>query len=221
MLTLFSRRSALFCLALTVGVTCSAFAQAPIPRSAWRIQFVDSQETEGENGAATNVFDGNLNSIWVTQWYRVSPGAPHEIQIDLGATYAVSGLRYLPRQDGDENGRIADYQFYVSSDGVNWGTAVSAGVFPNTGDEAERLFTPKTGRFIRLRALSEVNGNPWTSLAELNVLATGPGGAGAGQSPQVTWTMTEPGVLDAPASIQLRVNATDSFESLHDSGWNA
>jgi hypothetical protein len=32
------------------------------------------------------------------------------------------------------------------------------------------LFTTKTGQYVRLRALSEVNGYPWTSMAELNVL---------------------------------------------------
>ena len=149
-----------------------------ISKAGWRLLFVDSQEFQGENGLARNAFDSDINTIWHTAWFDSSPPPPHELQIDLGATYSVRGFRYLPRQDGGENGRIADYRFYVSSDGVNWGTAVSSGVFPNTRDEAERLFTPKTGRFIRLRALSEVNGNPWTSMAELNVLATGVAGAG-------------------------------------------
>jgi lysophospholipase L1-like esterase len=31
-------------------------------------------------------------------------------------------------------------------------------------------FSPVTGQFIQLRALSEVNGNPWTTVAELNLL---------------------------------------------------
>jgi len=48
---------------------------------------------------------------------------------------------------------------------------VAAGTFAKTGTEKEVLFPSKTGRFVRLRALSEINGNPWTSVAELNVLA--------------------------------------------------
>ena len=31
-------------------------------------------------------------------------------------------------------------------------------------------FTSKTGQYVRLRALSEVNGNPWTSMAGLRLL---------------------------------------------------
>jgi hypothetical protein len=34
----------------------------------------------------------------------------------------IAGFTYLPRQDMP-NGRIADYEFYVSVDGVNWSRA--------------------------------------------------------------------------------------------------
>ncbi len=68
------------------------------------------------------------------------------------------------------NGRIGQYEFYVSTDGVNWGTAVATGTFANNSLEKEVVFASKTGRFIRLRALTEVNGKPWTSMAEINVL---------------------------------------------------
>ena len=74
----------------------------------------------------------------------------------------------MPRQDGQINGTIKDYEF-VSSDGVNWGTAVSIGAFANNINLKEVSFVNKTGRYIKLRALSEVNNNPWTSAAEINV----------------------------------------------------
>jgi hypothetical protein len=31
-------------------------------------------------------------------------------------------------------------------------------------------FAPVTGQYIRLQALSEINGHPWTAVAEINVL---------------------------------------------------
>jgi hypothetical protein len=31
-------------------------------------------------------------------------------------------------------------------------------------------FTPVTGQYVWLQALSEINGNPWTAAAEINVL---------------------------------------------------
>ena len=104
-------------------------------------------------------------------WKQSPP--PHEIQIDLAGNYSINGFRYLPRQDGEVNGTIRNYEFYVSGDGINWGSPVASGAFANTTAEKEALFNAKSGRYVRLRALSEVNGNPWTSVAELNVLGSG------------------------------------------------
>ena len=57
----------------------------------------------------------------------------------------------------------------MSVDGVNWGNPVATGSFANDATEKQVSFAPTTGRFIHLRALTEVNGNPWTSMAEINV----------------------------------------------------
>ncbi|MEA1867766.1 MAG: discoidin domain-containing protein, partial [Thermodesulfobacteriota bacterium] len=130
----------------------------------------DSEELVGEDGAAVNSFDGDVNTMWHTEWYASDPPHPHEIQLDLGGIYNIDGFRYLPRQDGGVNGRIAQYEFYISTDGSDWGTAVATGTFANDASEKEVTFSPLTGQFIRLRALSEVNGNPWTTVAELSLL---------------------------------------------------
>ena len=140
-----------------------------IPQAGWSLHYVDSEETISEPGQATNAFDGNINTIWHTQYNGGSPPHPHEIQIDLGATYSVAGFRYLPRQIG-VNGMIADFEFYVSDDGSNWGTPVTTGTWTATPVQQEEFFNMRRGRYVRLVAISEVNGNPWTSLAELNVL---------------------------------------------------
>jgi hypothetical protein len=147
-----------------------------IPQNNWTLHYVDSEELSGEDGAATNAFDGNTGTIWHTEWYNSDPPHPHEIQINLGASYDVSGFRYLPRQDGNANGRISQYQFYVSTSPSNWGSAVATGTFANSSSEKEVTFAAKTGQYVRLVALSEVNGNPWTSAAEINVLGTSSGG---------------------------------------------
>jgi uncharacterized repeat protein (TIGR02543 family) len=140
-----------------------------IPQNSWRLLYVDSQELVGENGAATNAFDGNNSTIWHTAWSSSTTYPPHEIQIDMGYMYEIDGFRYLPRQDGGVNGRISRYEFYVSQDGVNWGTTAASGTFNNDSLEKAVSFSPQVGRFIRLRAMSEVNGNAWTSAAEINV----------------------------------------------------
>ena len=181
-----------------------------IPQSGWSLVYVDSQETVAENGAATNAFDGNPSTIWHTKWYLSSPPPPHEVQIDLGGIYDIDGFRYLPRQDGGINGTISQYEFYVSTDGVNWGSPVTTGTFANNVTEKEVLFNQITGQYISLVALSEVNGNPWTSMAEMNVL---------GQCTQPSVVITIPEKYHIQTSTDLTVSANACLDSTINSGW--
>ncbi|MFC9331015.1 discoidin domain-containing protein [Kitasatospora sp. NPDC057015] len=139
-----------------------------IAQSSMSVKYVDSAETAAENGAGANVLDGSPATAWVTKWSGTAAPLPHEIQLDLGKNYSVSELYYLPRTN-TPNGRIKDYQVYTSTDGTTWGTAVATGTFPNNATEQKVTFAAVTARYIRLVATSEVNGNPWTSIAELNV----------------------------------------------------
>ena len=145
-------------------------ATSVIPQTGWTLKSVDSQELVGENGSARNGFDGDVRTIWHTQWKAASPRHPHRIEIDLGTVHDLNGFQYLPRQDGGVNGRVKDYALYVSRDGVNWGSAVARGMFPNNAKQQDVLFAQTEGRYVRFEALSEVNGRPWTSVAELKLL---------------------------------------------------
>ena len=169
-------------------VSGSVLASPPIPQVNWTLKSVDSEETSSVNGAAVNAFDGDVSTLWHTQLQEPSPRPPHWIDIDLGAIYDLDGFRYLARQDGGVDGRVEIYVFYVSMDGVNWGSPVAAGTLRNTAQEQEVSFSMTQGRFVRFRALTEANGQPWTSVAELNLLGAASTGVNA-----------EPnGVIDTP-----------------------
>jgi beta-galactosidase len=85
-----------------------------IPRSDWKVVYADSEELNGEDGSAANVFDMQPTSIWHTEWQSASPRHPHQLVIDLGKNYRLSGMKILQRQDG-KNGRIKDYRLYFST----------------------------------------------------------------------------------------------------------
>ncbi|MCK5272453.1 MAG: discoidin domain-containing protein [Sedimentisphaerales bacterium] len=158
---------------------CGECSEEPIDQSGWELEYVDSEEMGDVDRPATNSFDGDPDTFWHTEWSLTDPDPahPHEIQIDLGGFYDICGFRYLPRQDegpGEENGMIGEYEFYVSSDPCNWGTAVASGTLAKDKAEKQVSFDHKLGQYIRLIALSEVNDNPWTTMAELNVLAVQP-----------------------------------------------
>jgi hypothetical protein len=147
-----------------------------VPKLNWSLVYTDSQETQCENGAAANGFDASAATIWHTQYCSGVSQYPHEIQIDLGTGNPVTGFRYLPRQDGGAHGRIGQYEFYATNDLSNWGTPLATGSFVNDATEKQVLFAPNTYRYIRLRALTEASGGPWTSMAELTVLQSSTGG---------------------------------------------
>jgi hypothetical protein len=143
-----------------------------ISQAGWSLHYVDSEETVDSSGNATNSFDGNINTMWHTEWVASEPPYPHEIQINLGASYDITGFNYIPRQDGNSNGRISQYEFYVSTDGATWGTPASNSTFVNDASVKIVNFSSETGQYVRMKGLNEVSGNPWASMAELNVLIT-------------------------------------------------
>ena len=141
-----------------------------IPRENWALLYVDSEEVNFP-GLATMSFDNDPGTIWHTRWSTGSDPYPHEIQIDLGANFNIYEFTYYTRTDG-QNGRIRDYELYFSDDPENWGEVDATGVFENTSAPQKVTFqSPLVGRYLRLVALSEVNGNAWASAAEFEVKA--------------------------------------------------
>ncbi|MFW6163043.1 MAG: sulfatase-like hydrolase/transferase [Planctomycetota bacterium] len=143
--------------------------QGLLDRKGWRIHSVSSQETKAQPQAAANVLDGDPMTCWHTQWKAARPGFPHELVLDLGARRTVRGLRYLPRQDRAQNGRLRKVEVYVSDDAETWGQPVAAGTFENSLDEQQLTFQPVQARYLRLLARSGYSG-PFAAVAELNLL---------------------------------------------------
>lgn len=145
-----------------------------VARPALSVAGVDSEETAGEDAKGANAVDGNPATFWHTQWQDSAPSCPHEIVLKLDAPALLKGLSYLPRQDSD-HGRIQEFEISLSDDGKEFGPPVAKGRWENTELKKTAPFEPKKASFIRLKALSEVNGEPWTSAAEIEVeAAAGP-----------------------------------------------
>ena len=131
---------------------------------------VDSESTGYEGYRA---MDGNPETMWHTDFQFQETSHPHEIVLDLGASYEIAGLSYLPRPGGG-NGTIGQYECYVSDSDKDFGKPVLTGTFTQGNAENVVQFPAKAkGRYLRLLALSEVAGRPWTSIAELRPLVEG------------------------------------------------
>jgi hypothetical protein len=143
-----------------------------VSQAAWSLVYVDSEETAGEDGSAVNAFDESVSTFWHTEWQDAKPPPPHEIQIDLGARYSLTGMQYTPRQDTDTYGMIGEYEFYVSDSTTDWGAPAKSGTFGTSKSPTLVDFPAQSGRYIRLVALSEINDAAYTSVAELDVVGT-------------------------------------------------
>jgi beta-galactosidase len=140
-----------------------------LDKSTWKVIHVDSIEP-GE-GEARHAIDNNPETFWHTAWSTAQPRHPHEIQIDLGKSLEILGFTQLPRQ-GNSNGRIRGYEFYVSRDGKQWEPVVTEGRFPNSDQpQTVRFEKPVIGRYVRLVALSEWRRQNFTSVAEFDIMA--------------------------------------------------
>ena len=117
--------------------------------------------------APDRLTDSDLATAWQTETEGAIPGYPHTLTIDLGAIRPVHGLLVIPRQDGSD-GRVGSFEVSLSPDGTTWGDPVARGTW--TDNPAFR-YVPLSGlaRFVRLTGLSEIQGGPTMSLAELVV----------------------------------------------------
>ncbi len=134
-----------------------------------RVIETDSEDSANGNVAA-NAVDGDADTIWHTRWQPSSDPMPHHLTVDLGRTVTLNGITYLPRQDM-ANGRIAECEVYCSLDPASWAAPTAKVKWPNT-DQLQTVHFKRavTARYLKIVAQSEVNGNPYASIAELDVL---------------------------------------------------
>ncbi len=139
------------------------------PGSAAAMNATASASDSHPNYPAANVLDQNPDTIWHTNWQPTAP-FPHDLTIDLQKVSKLRGVSALPRQDGP-NGRIGEYEIYVSQDGRQWGEPVAKGAWAGDAKIKDVLFsTPVEGQFVRLRVLRAVNSYGISSLAEFDIL---------------------------------------------------
>jgi len=130
-----------------------------------------SSENYANDRRAVYAVDGNPRTVWHSQFSGRLAEPPHELVVDLGATYEIRGFRYLARQDSGWNGAFAKTEFYVSDSPDRFGKPAAKATFQKVRTpQAAACDRPVRGRYVRVRVLSEVNGNPWASAADIGVI---------------------------------------------------
>jgi galactose oxidase len=136
----------------------------PLSRSGWTAS-ANSFQTGFEPSRA---IDGNASTLWQTVNSPSTNPLPHQLTIDLQRANVLTGFSYQPRTGSVTTGIIRQHALHVSDDGTTW-RLVAEGLYLSDNSVKYSFFTATVARYIRLTALSEVNGNQWASAAEVQV----------------------------------------------------
>lgn len=185
-------------LILFMMVTFAPLAASPL--AADKIVQVKIQATSEASGyEAYRAMDGDPRTLWHSEWAGSQDKHPHSLTIDLGRSYEISGFTHSPRMDGT-NGEIKAYELYVGQTLKTLGKPVRTGMLPAEHRETKVLLDrPVTGRYLRLVALSEIRGQIYGSIGELNILSKG---VTFRAKPDSGWLMGEDFLEDKDIELQ-------------------
>jgi alpha-L-fucosidase len=133
-----------------------------IPRKSWKLIDINDEK-------ANAILDGDPSTAW---HQSKDKKMPVDLVIDLGKQETLSGFRYLPDQNIWNPGIISNYEFYISNDNAEWKLADS-GEFSNIKNNPlwqVKSFSPVKARYIKLRALRNIDGNDEIGYAEVDVV---------------------------------------------------
>lgn len=152
-------------------VQAKGFAQLPTDGM---LVTAGSQYGGANEGPASHVLNDNRNQYWHTNYPADdAPGgrSKHWITLNLGGTYLVSGLKYLPRA-GAGNGTITKYQIEVSTDGEHFYPCARGGWALTENEKIVSFeYGPVLATHVKLRSL-ESTGNV-SSAAAIRIVGSG------------------------------------------------
>ena len=163
-----------FIIRMTKEGDSAAPAVPALDRTGWTAVADSYHNASGpSDGPASNLLDGNLDSIWHTN-YGGGTGDqsyPYEVVINLNGSKEFCCFSYTPRQQGeDTNGNILGYELWYSNDGSTW-TQCASGNFKYEGVNPiyVNLSEDITATHVKLVATSSKNGQSFAGGAEFNL----------------------------------------------------
>ncbi len=136
------------------------------------------KSTLGQAGyEAKKVLDGDVNTLWHTQWGGKEESMPHEIIIDASEVLSIKGIRLVQRSAKDGNGRVKDFEVYISKDECSFDKPQVVGRCEAGKPYHDILFSQEymdesrfDCRYIKLKILSSENNKPYTAIAEIEII---------------------------------------------------
>lgn len=168
----------------------------------------DSEELF-DHSEAIRAIDNNSSTFWHTEWKLKASTLPHYLLFDLGKVYTLDKVTYLPRQDSSFNGSILNYELYISPT-LDFTTPSIIGSFTRDKLEKSIIVNSLSGRYVKLVARSEINGNNWSSAAEVKIY-----GFPSSLPQNISYTLTWEPVVDVTLvgyKVYRQLNCQGNFE---------
>lgn len=129
---------------------------------------VACSSAESGEGDADHLVDGDLSTIWHSQYGVTLTKYPHAVTVDLGRTVNAKSVSIWQRQNGP-NGNVKGFRFEISEDGKQWREVIASQLKPGAAEQKFAFAAPSPVRFWRFTGLNEHNGREFASLAEIRV----------------------------------------------------
>jgi beta-galactosidase len=141
----------------------------PVPKG----KVISASSFEQGEGDPEHAVDGDTETFWHSHWSGEPARPPHFLVVDYGKPLNIAAVHYVARADSD-NGHVKNYEIYLSNDGREWGKPAAKGsIDASVADEVIALRRPVQARYLKFVALSEQNGGPYATIAELEVIEAG------------------------------------------------
>ena len=119
----------------------------------------EQNPAQGSDGPISNAFDGDITTLWHSQYSPFIKALPATFTVDMGKEYKINKLTYVPRQSGGANGYITSYDLYVKkAESDDWTQVVTDGVWASDTKEKTAKFNTVDARYIKFVAKEGSNG---------------------------------------------------------------
>ncbi len=165
-----------------------------------------SSEETSKNGHKEHAIDGNINTIWHSNY--AGADSQRYIIIKLAEPKYISALEYVPRQSGS-NGRINKYSLSLSMDGEKWTEAneVATGSWANNAEtKSVELEESIQAQYVKLQAKTNYgDGRNFITAIMINLFEDLDG---ARPRAKIDYDITEPTAKPVTAKLNISKGVT-------------
>jgi hypothetical protein len=135
----------------------------------WPVSITVGAGTNSQSdGPPQNMFDGNINTIWHSQWSPANGVFPYTFNIDFRVNRVYNSISFTQRQN-NSNGYVKDVELYTSNNGKDYTKFKDIVLANNISKQTFTFNGPMTIRYFRFIYKTNYYNNNNASMAEVSL----------------------------------------------------